>query len=313
MTNQKQSKYKNMSTGLIFDIKKYAINDGPGIRLTVFFKGCNLSCQWCHNPESMSPKVQKMYNAKKCIGALSCIENCPYDALKMTSEGIVTDYNSCNLCGKCAEVCPTKAFEMLGSTILISELMQKIDNEAIFFDQSGGGVTFSGGEPLIHSEYLLEALKECGKRGYHRVVDTTAFASLETVLEVAKHTELFLIDLKVMDALKHKAFTGVSNEKILKNIIALASTNCELIFRMPLIKGVNTSEENIIKTANFINTLAGNRTVINLLPYHNIAENKHKKLGTITSNIVFEAPNNQEIEAIIKTFKNYGIEATVGG
>jgi len=115
-----------MSTGLIFDIKKFAINDGPGIRLTVFFKGCNLQCKWCHNPESMSPKVQKMYNAKKCIGALSCIEICPNDALKMTSEGVVTDYNVCNLCGKCTEVCPTKAFEMLGSEIPVSALPENI-------------------------------------------------------------------------------------------------------------------------------------------------------------------------------------------
>lgn len=302
-----------MSTGLIFDIKKYAINDGPGIRLTVFFKGCNLHCKWCHNPESMSPKVQKMYNVKKCIGALSCIKNCPNNALKMTSEGIVTDYTICNLCGKCAEVCPTKAFEMLGSTISISDLMQKIDNEAIFFDQSGGGVTFSGGEPLMHSTYLLEALKECGKRMYHRVVDTTAFASLETVLEVAKHTELFLIDLKVMDSMKHKEFTGVSNQKILYNIVELAKTNCELIFRMPLIKGVNTSKKNIIETAKFMNSLEGNRTVINLLPYHNIAENKYKKLGTPNNNHVFEAPNINEITNIISIFKNNGISASVGG
>ncbi|WP_298265071.1 glycyl-radical enzyme activating protein [uncultured Lutibacter sp.] len=302
-----------MSTGLIFDIKKYAINDGPGIRLTVFFKGCNLQCKWCHNPESMSPKVQKMYNVKKCIGALSCIKNCPNNALKMTSEGIFTDYTICNLCGKCAEVCPTKAFEMLGSTISISDLMQKIDNEAIFFDQSGGGVTFSGGEPLMHSTYLLEALKECGKRMYHRVVDTTAFASLETVLEVAKHTELFLIDLKVMDSMKHKEFTGVSNQKILYNIVELAKTNCELIFRMPLIKGVNTSKKNIIETAKFMNSLEGNRTVINLLPYHNIAENKYKKLGTPNNNHVFEAPNINEITNIISIFKNNGISASVGG
>jgi pyruvate formate lyase activating enzyme len=302
-----------MSTGLIFDIKKYAINDGPGIRMTVFFKGCNLQCKWCHNPESMSPKVQKMYNAKKCIGALSCIKNCPNNALKMTSEGIVTDYTICNLCGKCAEVCPTKAFEMLGSNILISDLMKKIDNEAIFFDQSGGGVTFSGGEPLMHADYLLRILKECGKRMYHRVVDTTAFASLETVLEVAKHTELFLIDLKVMDAKIHKEYTGVSNKKILSNIVELAKTNCELIFRIPLIKGVNTSEENIKETANFINSLEGNRKVINLLPYHNIAKNKHIKLGTPTNNYVFEAPNSKEITTIISIFNSFGISATVGG
>lgn len=302
-----------MSTGLIFDIKKYAINDGPGIRLTVFFKGCNLSCHWCHNPESLSPKVQKMYNASKCIGAVKCLDNCPNDALELTSEGIVTNYDSCNLCGKCAEVCPTKAFEMLGEQISIAALMKQLDNEAIFFDQSGGGVTFSGGEPLMHSTYLLEALKECGKRMYHRVVDTTAFANQEIVLEVAKHTELFLIDLKVMDSDKHKEFTGVNNEKIHSNITELAKTNCELIFRIPLIKDVNTSEENILQTALFMNSLEGNRNVINLLPYHNIAEHKLVKLGVGDNFIEFENPSESEINHIIKQFKDFGITASVGG
>lgn len=302
-----------MSTGLVFDIKKYAINDGPGIRLTVFFKGCNLSCQWCHNPESMSPKVQKMYNASKCIGALKCLENCPNDALKMTSEGIVTDYNSCNLCGKCAEVCPTKAFEMLGSNITISDLMKQIDNEAIFFDQSGGGVTFSGGEPLMHSEYLLEALKECGNRMYHRVVDTTAFSKQEILLEVAENCEMFLIDLKLMNSEKHKEFIGVGNEKILSNIKALSKTDCELIFRIPLIKGVNTSEENIRETALFMNSLEGNRAKINLLPYHSIAEHKLVKMGKYSDFIEFKTPSDNEIIEIISQFKNFGIIASVGG
>jgi len=261
----------------------------------------------------MSPKVQKMYNSKKCIGAVKCIENCPNNALELTKNGILTNYNICNLCGKCAEVCPTKAFEMLGATISISALMKKIDNEAIFFDQSGGGVTFSGGEPLMHSAYLLEALKECGKRMYHRVVDTTAFSKLETVLEVAKHTELFLIDLKVMDSEKHKEFTGVGNEKILSNIIELAKTNCEIIFRIPLIKGENTSEDNILQTALFIKSLEGNRSVVNLLPFHNIAENKHLKLGKSTNFMTFETPSNTEIKEVISIFNKKGITATIGG
>ncbi len=302
-----------MNTGLIFDIKKFAINDGPGIRMTVFFKGCNLQCTWCHNPESVSPKVQKMYNAKKCIGTLKCLDICPNDALEMTKEGVLTNYDVCNLCGKCAEVCPTKAFEMLGQAISINDLMKKIDNEAIFFDQSGGGVTFSGGEPLMHSEYLIEILKECGKRMYHRVVDTTAFSKLETALEVARHTELFLIDLKVMDSKIHKEFTGVSNEKILSNIVELAKTRCELIFRIPLIKGVNSSKENIEETAKFINSLEGNRRLVNLLPYHNIAGNKHAKLGNLTKVIAFETPSDLEINSIISIFNSFGITATVGG
>ncbi len=302
-----------MSTGLIFDIKKYAINDGPGIRLTVFFKGCNLQCKWCHNPESISPKVQKMYSASKCIGAVKCIENCPNNALELTKNGIVTNYDICNLCGKCAEVCPTKAFEMLGSNIPISDLMMQIDNEAIFFDQSNGGVTFSGGEPLMHYEYLLEALKECGKRFYHRVVDTAAYAKQDLLLEVAKYTELFLIDLKVMDTEIHKKFTDVGNEKILSNIVELAKTNCDIVFRIPLIKGVNSDEENIKKTALFINSLQGGRNKINILAYHGIAENKHSKLGTSENFINFETPNEIEINNAISIFKSYGIVATLGG
>lgn len=302
-----------MKTGLIFDIKKYAINDGPGIRLTVFFKGCNLSCKWCHNPESISLEVQKMYTASKCIGAVKCLDNCPNNALKMTSEGIVTDYNMCNLCGICAEVCPTKAFEMLGDNMPITELMKQIDNEAIFFDQSGGGVTFSGGEPLLHSEYLLEALKECGKRMYHRVVDTTAFANESTVLEVAENCEMFLIDLKIMDSKKHKHFTGVTNEKIHSNIRALAKTGCDLVFRIPLIKDVNDNEDNIIKTAEFIKSLKLEKTEVNLLPYHKVAENKLVKLGFLDDFIEFEEPSGSKIESIISIFKEYGIFAKVGG
>ena len=302
-----------MSTGLIFDIKKYAINDGPGIRLTVFFKGCNLSCEWCHNPESISPKVQKMYTASKCIGSLKCVDNCPNEALKLTKNGIITDYNSCNLCGLCAEVCPTKAFEMLGKHKSVDELMKIIDNEATFFDQSGGGVTFSGGEPLMHSKYLLEILKACGKHYYHRVVDTTAYSNIETILEVAVHTDLFLIDLKVMDPIVHKKYTGVSNEKILNNIKELSKKDVDIIFRIPLIKGVNSSKENIKKTAVFINSLEGNRNRINVLPYHKIAENKHKKLGFPDNFIEFETPDKIEIKEIISIFKTYGIKASIGG
>ena len=302
-----------MATGLIFDIKKYAINDGPGIRLTVFFKGCNLSCQWCHNPESMSTQIQKMYTASKCIGAMSCVKNCPNDALELTEEGVITDFEACKLCGICADVCPSKAFEMLGTQMRVDAFMKTIDNEAIFFDQSGGGVTFSGGEPLLHAPFLLEMLKACGERYYHRVVDTSAFAKKETLLEVAKHTELFLIDLKHMDSAIHKKYTGIGNERILDNIEALAKEQCDIIFRVPLIKDVNTDGENIIKTANFIKGLPGNNRVVNLLPYHKIAEAKYQKLGAEERFISFDAPTEEELKVIISLFEQNGIKATVGG
>ena len=160
---------------------------------------------------------------------------------------------------------------------------------------------------------MLEALKECGKRFYHRVVDTTAFAKQEILLEVAKHTELFLVDLKEMNTGVHKKFTGVGNEKILSNIVELAKTSCDIIFRMPLIKGVNSNSENIEETARFINSLEGNRTKMNLLPYHNIAENKYTKLGNPTGFVDFETPSDDEIKKCILIFEEYGIEATVGG
>ena len=301
-----------MKTGLIFDIKRFAINDGPGIRLTVFFKGCNLSCKWCHNPESMSPKIQKMYTATKCIGAQSCINNCPNNALQLTSEGIITDFNSCNLCGICADVCPTNAFEILGEEYTFKTLLTKIEKEEAFFKQSGGGVTFSGGEPLLHANFLIEILKLCGKKGYHRVVDTTAFSNLKTILEVGKNCDLFLIDLKVMDENLHRKYTGVSNKKILSNIKNLSAQGIPIIFRMPLIKNVNTTPNNIAQTAKFINKLEGDNKEINLLPYHKIAQQKFTKLGVKNTFIEFETPNESEINKIIKTFESYNIKATVG-
>ena len=185
---------------LIFDIKRYAINDGPGILITIFLKGCPLSCKWCHNPESQSAAAQKLYTEKNCIGARECIKICPENALELTPHGIVTNYNTCTLCGKCAEVCPTKAIEMSGQVNDEDRLMDIIERERIHIDHSGGGVTFSGGEPLMHSGFLLRMLKLCGEKGLHRTVDTSGFADTKTLLEVAKYTELFLYDVKHMDS-----------------------------------------------------------------------------------------------------------------
>lgn len=181
-----------MQSGLIFDIKRYAINDGPGIRVTIFLKGCNLNCTWCHNPESISSKIEKMYSRDKCFLCGACADECPTNAITLTDDGIITDFELCKLCGYCAKVCPTKATEMSGTQRTVDEIMKIIEKERTFFDQSGGGVTFSGGEPLLHSEFLLELLKECGKRGIHRTVDTTGFTKTEILLKVAEHTDYFL-------------------------------------------------------------------------------------------------------------------------
>jgi pyruvate formate lyase activating enzyme len=319
-------------TPLIFDIRRYSINDGPGIRITIFMKGCPLRCAWCHNPESQSPEVQKLYTASKCIGAQDCIEVCPNDALTLTSEGIVTDYEKCTLCGKCAEACPTKAIEMSGKLYRVNELMQIIERERVHIEHSGGGVTFSGGEPLMHPEFLIEMLKACGEKGLHRAVDTCGFASTETLLEVAKHTDLFLYDLKLMDPLQHKKWTGVHNRLILKNLKILAETGANINIRIPFIKNVNTGVEVITGLAEFVaglpftknrglETLSADKAgaipkqkmLVNLLPYHNIASGKYKKLELFYNSGEMDEPTTEDLKIAAEIFGKFGIEVEVGG
>lgn len=298
---------------LIFDIKKFAINDGPGIRITFFFKGCPLSCVWCHNPESISPKVQKLYTKSKCIGAQKCIEVCPNDALILTKEGIITNFAKCKLCGLCAEACPTKAIEMSGYIKDFDEIISLVENERPFFEESGGGVTFSGGEPLMHIEVLLPLLVELGKRGIHRVIDTSGFASRKTMEEVQPHTDLFLFDLKHTDSEKHKQFTGQNNEKILSNLKWLSKNGSEIIIRVPLIKGFNSDEESISQMAQFISSLDGKPKVVNLLAYHDIAKMKYEKLGGKYEVENLSTPTSKEIADSISVFKKYGLQSSIGG
>jgi pyruvate formate lyase activating enzyme len=302
-----------MSQALIFDIKPYSINDGPGIRITVFLKGCNLNCAWCHNPESISPHRQKMYSRAKCIGCGTCVENCPIDALKLTPDGIVTDFEACDMCGICADVCPTKAMEMSGRLMTVEEVMKVVRRETVMMDHSAGGITVSGGEPLLHPEFLIELLDECGREGIHRAVDTAGFVKTETLLEVAKRTDLFLYDLKLMNSERHRKFTGVPNEKILSNLRILAGTGAEINIRIPFIRGVNTDESNIRETARFVSSLAGPKKMISLLAYHNIAINKYNKLGQFFDLSGMEEPAKEEIAGAVAIFEEYGLYATVGG
>ncbi len=302
-----------MQSGLIFDIKKYAINDGPGIRVTIFFKGCPLHCAWCHNPESISSDVQKMYNPDKCIGCRSCVEVCPENACQITTEGIVTNKKLCTGCGQCADICPTKATEMSGRRITAEEVTEIVEKERVFFDKSGGGVTFSGGEPLQQSDFLITLLNEFGRRGIHRVVDTTGFTRSETLLEVAKWTDLFLYDLKMMDSAQHKKWTGVGNKKILQNLSLLACKGANINIRIPLVKGVNDNEENILQTVNFIAGLAGEKKRVSLLPYHNIMANKFLRLGTAFDPTGMGEVSEEDQARIIKRFTEFGLDASIGG
>lgn len=282
----------------VFDIKRYSINDGPGIRITIFFKGCPLSCVWCHNPEGISPSQSKLYTVGKCIACRSCIKACPQKALRpVKGKGIVTDTKKCILCGACAAACPTKAMEMAARGYSVEELMAEVEKERPFFESSGGGVTLCGGEPLLQGDKLLPLLDELGRRGIHRTVDTSLLAEPSLVEEVSRRCELFLVDLKMMDEERHKKWCGVSNKLILSNIRLIAQLGCDFLIRIPLIEGVNADEENLRESAAFLASLP-KVPQVEFLPYHDIARGKHDRLGTKYNPLGYEmaTPSPEKIE-----------------
>ncbi len=300
---------------LIFDIKRYAINDGPGIRTTIFMKGCPLRCVWCHNPESWTSERQILYKKTKCIGCSSCVEVCPQKALQLTPDGIVPTSNPCILCGKCAEECPAMALEVCGKNYRLDDLMAVIEKERTIMEDSNGGVTISGGEPLMHADDTIIILKELGRRGFHRTVDTTLFAEAQKVREVAEHCELFLIDLKMMDSARHKRYTGVPNDVILQNIRMLAEMGADFFIRIPLIEGVNADEENIGATASFLASLPWERKTVNLLPYHDVGKDKHNRMRTSYNpqQILMSTPSEELQQHCADIFGRYGIKVVIGG
>lgn len=303
----------NMPQPLIFDIKRYAINDGPGIRLAIYFKGCSLRCAWCHNPESIAPQAQKLYTAERCIGCGECVKVCPQQALELTQEGVRTDPQRCTLCGNCARVCPTKALEISGEEKSIDELMTIIEREQHLFDQSGGGVTVSGGEPLLFPDYLFELFDRCGERKIHRALDTAGHVPEKNLLAAADCTELFLFDLKLIDGERHQRFTGVDNRLILSNLRALATTRAQIQIRIPLIKGINTADADLKEFAEVIADLPGEKKTVALLPYHAIAVHKYRKLGSNYPEDALQPPEQQDLARAIDCFSNHGLSASVGG
>ena len=302
-----------MHQPLFFDIKRYAINDGPGIRIAIFFKGCPLTCLWCHNPESHSARPQKLYTKSKCIGCGECVKACPNHACTLTPDGIVTDPKQCDLNGRCADVCPTLATEISGYYKTVPELLKIVEKERTLFDQSGGGVTFSGGEPLLHPDYLIEILEQCGHSQIHRTIDTCGFVKQETLLAVAQRTDLFLFDLKLMDAKKHQAYTGVDNALILSNLVALAASKADIQIRIPLIKGVNADAENLSATATFIAGLSGEKKSVSLLPYHATAAHKYQKLGGHYLDDNLEEPDKVDLQQAVDCFLAHDLITTIGG
>jgi pyruvate formate lyase activating enzyme len=295
--------------GIIFDVKRYSIHDGPGLRTTVFFKGCPLRCIWCHNPESQKLEPQIVWYENRCIGCLSCFDACKFNAID-TKNGININKN-CTLCGDCIKVCPTNALEMIGKEYSVDEIVNEILKDELFFED-GGGVTISGGEPFVQYYFLLELLKQLKQYDIHIALDTTGYVETEKLIESASFVNLFLYDLKLMDLQKHKQYTGVSNELILNNLKKLDELGAKIAIRIPIIPTINDDDENIEKTIKFISGLK-NVESVDLLPFHSMMADKYRRLKMPFLVGDIKEPSQESMEHLRKRFEVLNIEIDVGG
>jgi pyruvate formate lyase activating enzyme len=303
---------KRLVAGIIFDISRYAIHDGPGIRTTVFFKGCPLNCWWCHNPESMAGGPQLAMREARCIRCGRCIDGCPNGASAFDEGVPVTDASLCRLCLECTRLCHAEAREVVGRTMTVDEVMTEIEKDTPFFDESGGGVTFSGGEPLMQPVFLIRLLEECGRLEIHRTVDTSGHASRDILLKAAEQSDLFLYDLKHMDPGVHRQYTGVSNQTILDNLRALSERPVQVRVRFPVIPGINDSLEHAAQMGFFLRQLPRVKQV-DLLPYHDVMRTKYRRLGVTWRLGPMPPPDSNHLREIAETLCGFGLHVTIGG
>jgi pyruvate formate lyase activating enzyme len=309
--NKLEGSKKTDIVGCVFNIERFAIRDGPGIRTTAFLKGCPLRCLWCANPESISPVPQLFYLENLCTRCYRCVEACPNKATTKTPEGAIAINRSlCKACGKCVEVCPNKARQISGNLMTVDEVLEEVKKDALFYQNSGGGVTFSGGEPTQQPEFLWHLLKRSQESGIQTALDTSGFVKPEILKRVLEHTDLVLYDIKHMDPAKHKELTGVDNRLILENAKMIAAMGKPMIIRVPLIPGHNDSKENIVALAEFMLSLGLKR--VDLLPYHSLGKIKYQRLGMEYKLSDLKPFAAGEVAKIKADLESYGLQVGVG-
>jgi pyruvate formate lyase activating enzyme len=265
-------------TGLIFDVKRFSLHDGPGIRTTIFFQGCPLRCAWCQNPESQPGGPRLFYADAKCRACRACAAACPQNAVQFSDAGRQWLVERCVRCGACASSCPSGALSLVGMCETADNLERTVLRDRVFYARSGGGVTLSGGEPLVQPAFAREILSRCHKQGIHTALDTTAYAAWPTLAGLLPYTDLVLLDIKAFDPDRHRRLTGVRNEVILANAAALAESHVDLVVRVPIIPGQNDDEKDLRAVAHFLSGLPGLKGV-DLLPYNRMAQAKYSRLG----------------------------------
>jgi len=305
---------KKILTGVIFDIKRFAVHDGPGIRSTLFLKGCPLRCIWCHNPEGLAANMKLWYFSSKCIGCRLCLEACPQNALSVAAENdskIIIDSNacdSCGSCGSCVRICPSGALEFDGRAAHVDQIIPELLQDRSFFDESGGGVTLSGGDPVFQPLFTAEVLKRLKKEQVHTAIESSLFCSREVLETLMPVVDLFIADFKLFSEESHIKYTGVSNAGILSNIVFLLKSGADMLIRIPLIPGITAEDENIHNIAGFLSS-SGCRVKCEFLNYNPLAVNKYRLRNIDTTELEGLKPlSNSDIERLESIMASYGIE-----
>jgi pyruvate formate lyase activating enzyme len=293
--------------GLVSHIQKFSVDDGPGIRTTVFFKGCNLSCLWCHNPECIDRRQELQFIANLCSSCGKCVTVCPTGALSAPGR---IDRERCVLCGACAGVCNPKALKINGEYMTVGDIVEKVIRDKPFFDESGGGVTISGGEALLQADFARDLLRELKALGVHIAVDTAACVPFSSFEKVLPYADLFLIDIKLFDDGLHRKYTGVSNRLVFENIERLDAAGCGVRVRIPLINGVNCADDEIAAIADFV---SGKKSVemVELLAYHAYGEGKYPSLDKEYRLSGELKPSTEFLGRAEARFREMGVETTV--
>jgi pyruvate formate lyase activating enzyme len=293
-------------TGVVFDIKRYSIHDGPGIRTTIFLKGCPLRCWWCHNPESQSPAIEMIFRENRCIRCGACEAACVHDAISWNDHGPVHDPDKCARCGACADVCYAEARERIGRVMTVAQVMAELERDIAFYDESGGGVTLSGGEPLWQQDFALTLLQACKEKEIHTALDTCGFAAWKIFERLREYVDVFLYDLKLIDSEQHRKFTGQSNALILGNLEALSHCGHKIILRVPIIPGINDEAATVRQLAVYAATLPRLHE-IELLPYHRIGVDKYERLSNVYNLRDTPPPSAARMAEIARILREFGL------